>query len=90
LPGRFGFGLVLDPEVVVEDEELELELELEVDVELFDVVVDEDVVERVGEEEVTVGVDEDEDGAHDSLSEVMTPWTGRFSAEIGVPAGTLT
>lgn len=89
LPGRRGFGL-LDPEVVVEDEEVELELGVEVDVGLFDGVVEEDDVERVGVEALTVGVDEDEDGVHDSLSEVTTPLTGRFSAEIGVPAGALT
>jgi hypothetical protein len=90
LPGRLGFGLVLDPEVVVEDEEVELELGVEVDVGLFDGVVEEEGVERVGVEALTVGVDEDEDGAHDSLSDVITPLTGRFRAEIGVPAGALT
>jgi hypothetical protein len=90
LPGRLGFGLVLDPEVVVEDELELLELELEVELVLEDVVVEEDVVERVGLGTDTVGVVDEDDGVQDSLSEVITPWTGRFNEETGVPAGTFT
>lgn len=83
---------MLDPEVVVEDE-LELELELELGFELVDeeVVVEEELVlVLVGSGTDGVVVEDEEVGVHDSLSEVMTPWTGRCKDETGVPAGTLT
>jgi hypothetical protein len=89
-PGRLGFGLEPDPEVVVEDEELEPDFERDGGVELDDVVVDEEVVVRVGAATDTVGVEDEDEGAQDSLSEVITPLTGRLSEETGVPAGTLT
>jgi hypothetical protein len=92
-PGRLGFGLVEDPEVVVE---VELELDLDGELELEDVVVEEDEEEellRDGSGMGVVGVvieEEDEVGVQDSVSEVMTPWTGRLSEDTGVPGGTLT
>jgi hypothetical protein len=86
LVGRVGLGAgaVEDPEVVVEDE---LEPEW---VPVLEVVVDEDVVVRGGGELDVVVDDEELDGVQDSLSEVITPVTGRFRDQIGVPAGAFT
>jgi len=90
-PGRFGFGLGWDPEVVVEDEpDPDLDGELELD---GVVVEEEEELLRDGSGRGVVDIvveEEDEVGVQDSVSEVMTPWTGRLSEDTGVPAGTLT
>jgi hypothetical protein len=83
---------------VVEDELEELEEldELELDEEPGEPDDDELVVvleeELVGSGSLGVVIDDEDDvlGAHDSLSEAIVPWTGRLSAETGVPAGTFT
>lgn len=58
---------------------------------VLEVVVDEELVVRGGGElDVVVVVDDELDGVQDSLSEVITPVTGRFRDEIGVPGGAFT
>jgi len=68
-----------EPEVDVGDVEEAAELVLEVTVGVVAVVV-----------AAVVVVDVVDEGAHDSLSEMIVPWIGRFIAEIGVPGGTST
>jgi hypothetical protein len=79
-----GVGVVLDDEVEVEVEVVlvELEVELEVVVEVPEGEVDVVVV--------VVLVELEEEGTQVSVSDTMTPVTGRFRLEIGVPGGTLT
>ena len=86
-----------EPELEVGPEELEDEPELVV-VGLELVVVGAGAGRRAGGRGrsswcvVLVLVVEDDvvTGAHDSLSDTTTPWTGRFMAEIGVPGATFT